>query len=255
MRNISMFMLNMISHQYRTVEIPYFIYFLYFCSRDCASSLGRMSTCISLIKISTRAIAVYCNRIMSKLLQFSFKLLFFSNLMWTTEAKSSRVYFCEECEAWQLCVLLFINMALAACLTCGCCLQVSIIVLNLTWQFNQIFWGPIIDLPSSGQINDLSLWGILLSSLPSSNFPDLRFFLAYTVLPKGTQPRRVCCLWNYRDTKSVVVGAQVPDNCQEKSRHILIVRLLKTHLFLLFQKLERPMTPSFWIARMVRSKS
>ena len=114
-----------------------------------------------------------CNRIMSKPSQFSFKLLLFSNLMWTIEAKSSRVYFCEECEAWQLCVLLFINMALAACLTCGCCLQVSTIILNLTWQFNQILWGPckkIIDLPS-GQINEISLWGILLSSLPSQQLP------------------------------------------------------------------------------------
>ena len=128
------------------------LYLFYFCSRDCASSLRRMSTCISLIKISSRAIAVYCNRIMSKLLQFSLKLLFFSDLMWTIEAKSSRVYFCEECEAWQLCVLLFINMALAGCLTCGCCLQVSTI-LNLP-----LIVGSRILLPSS---------------LPPSSSPDL----------------------------------------------------------------------------------
>ena len=117
------------------------------------------------------------------------------------------------------------------------------------FAINQILWGQICEksfiylegnVPSFG--NHFS--GLFVPATPSSLSRTLEGLLELTQCPSRASDLPYVLLRELQRSKDTVrcvtLCAKAPRHCQEQLIHTLIVRLFKTHFFLLFQKIEGP---------------
>ena len=94
----------------------------------------------------------------------------------------------------------------------------------------------------------------LFSSVPPCNslatvLDQWRAFWADTAPFKGPQPQRMHCFRNYGDTRTqsgahlAHLARRFQDTVKNQPKQTLIVRLLKTHSFLLMQKIKGTLPP------------